>query len=183
MAEYICFDKNVEVNGQTVLSTVNAFPEYMRIIGISILEKNNLKNVDKDEWYPQQSWLSSFKEIKDKYGAATLFEIGKIIPANAIFPKEIDSLQKGLASINIAYHMNHRNGEIGYYKLISIDDSKKTAIMECKNPYPCDFDRGIIIAISRKFAPKGSLKISVELDSSKKNRKDGSDKSTYIIHW
>lgn len=49
--------------------------------------------------------------------------------------------------------MNHRNGEIGYYKLISINLKANTAIMNCKNPYPCNFDRGIITTMARKFRP------------------------------
>ena len=55
--------------------------------------------------------------------------------------------------------------------------------MECKNPYPCHFDRGIITSIVRKFAPIDSLDQEIILDTSKKNRLSGSDSSWYIISW
>ena len=130
-------------------------------------------------WYSQKAWLDSFKEIAEKYGSNTLFEIGKGIPANAKFPPEIDNIEKALGSIDIAYHMNHRNGDIGFYKLVSHDQAKKTLIMQCRNPYPCDFDRGIITTMARKF----KTGVKVELDKSKPSRKDGADDSWYIITY
>jgi hypothetical protein len=51
--------------------------------------------------------------------------------------------------------------------------------MQCKNPYPCDFDRGIIVAMARKFEPS----VKVELDTSKPSRKDGADDSWYIVTY
>jgi hypothetical protein len=53
------------------------------------------------------------------------FKIGKAISSNAKFPPEIDIIEKGLNSIHIAYHINYRNGEIGFYKVVSHDESKK----------------------------------------------------------
>jgi len=50
-----------------------------------------------------------------------LFAIGKAIPESAIFPPEIQGLEMGLSAIDIAYHMNHRGGEIGHYNLILYD--------------------------------------------------------------
>jgi len=177
MAQYIPFAPHVEVNGETVLSTVNAFPEYMRAMAIKILENQGIINPLPGHWYSQKAWLDSFKEIADKFGANTLFEIGKTIPANAKFPSDIDSISKGLKSIDMAYKMNHRNGEIGFYKLVSEDPKTNQFVMQCKNPYPCDFDRGIITAIGRKFVPN----VEVMLDKSKPGRKDGANDSWYII--
>jgi hypothetical protein len=130
-------------------------------------------------WYSQKAWLDSFKEIDEKYGSNTLFEIGKAIPANAKFPPEIDNVEKALGAIDIAYHMNHRNGEIGFYKLVSYDESKKTLYMHCKNPYACEFDRGIITTMARKFKTGAT----VTLDTSKPSRKDGADDSWYIVTY
>ncbi len=123
--------------------------------------------------------MDSFKEISDKYGSNTIFEIGKNIPSNAQFPPEIDNIEKALGAIDVAYHMNHQNGDIGFYKLIEHDKNNKTLVMQCKNPYPCDFDRGIITAMARKF----EFSARVELDTTKPSRKNGADDSWYIISY
>jgi len=183
MAQYVAFEKTVEVNGQTILASVNAFPEYMRSIGIKLLETNGIVSPTRDKWFNQQAWLDTFKEIGSKFGSNTLIEIGKNIPNAADFPSEIKNLETALKSIDVAYHMNHRKGDIGFYKLISFELSAKKAIMECKNPYPCFFDKGIIISMSRKFIPNGATQIDVNLDKTKKSRIDGADSSTYIISW
>ena len=46
--------------------------------------------------------------------------------------------------------MNHRGGDIGYYRAQRVDD--ETVEVQCKNPYPCAFDRGIIEAVTDEFA-------------------------------
>ncbi len=179
MAQFEPFAPNVEVNGETVLTTINSFPEFMRNTAQMLLEEKGIVNPKPGKWYSQKAWLDSFKVIADKYGSNTLFEIGKGIPENAKFPPEIDSIEKALGSIDVAYHMNHRNGEIGFYKLVSHDPGKKTLIMQCKNPYPCDFDRGIITTMARKF--KSGIK--VDLDSNRPSRKDGADESWYVVTY
>ncbi|MBN2348542.1 MAG: hypothetical protein JXJ22_06890 [Bacteroidales bacterium] len=75
--------------------------------------------------------------------------------------------------------MNHRNGDIGFYKLVSHDPAKKKLVMQCKNPYPCDFDRGIITTMGRKF----EASTTVLLDTSKPSRKDGADDSWYNVTY
>ncbi|WP_375562452.1 hypothetical protein ACE193_07865 [Bernardetia sp. OM2101] len=185
MAQFIPFSPNVEVNGQTILSFLNAIPHNAFAHGVlkDTLKKYNLQDIEPNSWYSQRSWLDAFAEISKKFGKATLFSIGKAIPENAIFPPQINDLESALKGINMAYHMNHRNGDIGYYKLLSFDKNHKKAIMECKNPYPSDFDRGIIITMVRKFIFKSSKTIQVELDTSKPTRLGGADSCTYIITW
>ena len=179
MAQFQPFEPDVEVNGETVLTTVNSFPEFMRDMALKLLKDKGIENPQPGKWYSQKAWLESFKEIAEKYGSNTLFEIGKGIPANAKFPPEIDNIEKALGSIDVAYNMNHRNGKIGFYKLVSHDPAKKTIIMHCNNPYPCDFDRGIITTMGRKF----KTKVNVTLDPGKTSRKDGADDSWYIVSY
>jgi hypothetical protein len=67
--------------------------------------------------------------------------------------------------------------------LISFDTSAKKAIMECSNPYPCHYDRGILTTIARKFMPPNATSIEVQLDRSKPSRQEGADSSFYVITW
>ena len=183
MAQFIPFNPKVEVNGQTVLSIINGINEVFKPKMKEILKRYNLEKPEIDKWYNQKNWLNAFKDISETIGKHTLFSIGKAIPENAIFPPQINNLETALNSIDIAYHQNHRGGEIGYYKLIKFDSTNREAVMECKNPYPCHFDRGIITSIVRKFTPSDSLDQNIVLDTSKKSRLEGGETSWYIITW
>lgn len=182
MAQFIAYDNKVKVNGQTILSVINAM-EYGKDTRSAILKKHGLGEIDPEKMYDQQSWLNAFKDIYDTLGEKTLYIIGKAIPANAKFPPEIDTLEKGLGSIDIAYHMNHSKGEIGHYQLKEFDAANKRAVMVCNTPYPSEFDRGIIMAMLSKFKPKNSIKYDVQLDTTKETRLKGADSCTYLVSW
>jgi hypothetical protein len=182
MAQYIPFEASVEVNGNTISSFISAVPDFTDIM-LEVLSRHGIDHLQADQWYSQAAWLNAFREIGEEFGESTLFSIGLSIPENAQFPPELDSLEKALAGIDIAYHMNHRNGEIGYYRLVEFDPDTHTAMMECRNPYPSHFDRGIITAMVRKFKPLTSINISVELDTDKPSRLQGADSCTYRITW
>ncbi len=180
MQQFVPIDDNVEVLGQAVLTIVKEMGP-MKSLGMQYLRENGIEDPKPDQWYSQKSWLDAFKRVSEKIGARTLRAIGKGIPDNALFPDDIDTLEKALAAIDIAYHINHRGGEIGYYKYTRINDHK--AIMECRNPYPTEFDHGIIEAMALRFKPEDSLRIKVYLDESKATRKNGGDSDTFIIEW
>ena len=194
MPEFEAYNPDVEVNGRTVLSIVNGMG-LLKNLGLKILTNNKIENPQKGRWYNQQYWLNAFKQISEEIGSYTLFEIGKSIPENAEFPPHIDSIHNALASIDIAYHMNHRlNGTplydpmtgklregIGHYKYIKIGD--KQVEMLCDNPYPCDFDHGIIYAMVNKFKPSNSQIVNIEHDYVKSCRSNGDNTCSYIVTW
>ena len=182
MAQFVPFQDGVEVNGQTVLSIVNAL-EAGRSTRLKIMEKHGIVDPQFAGWYSQKAWLDAFREISEELGIHTLFAIGEAIPENAIFPPEINDLNKALASIDVAYHLNHRGGEIGHYTLTDFASDKRKAVMVCNNPYPSEFDRGIISTMVRKFVPQKSFIYDVQLDTSKETRLKGADSCTYIITW
>jgi len=181
MAQFVAFEKGVEVNGQTILALIEAL-EVGKDFRREILAKHGIIP-ERHEWYDQQAWLDAFREISDTIGDRTLFMIGKAIPEHADFPPVIDTLEKALASIDIAYHMNHRKGEIGSYILKSFNEDDKVAIMICNNPYPSEFDRGIITTMLRRFKPKNSYKYDVILDTEQETRLNGGESCTYKVIW
>ncbi len=179
MAQFKAFSPKVEVNGQTVLSVVDGMGAY-KATALDILKQNGIDNPQPNHFYSQQAWLDSFKKIAEHFGPSTLLIIGKKIPENATFPPQIDSIEKALAAIDIAYHMNHRGGEIGHYQFTVTGN--QTGKMVCNNPYPCDFDRGIITAMAVRFAPKDTNP-KVTHDDSQPCRKKGANTCTYLITW
>jgi len=179
MAEFKAFAPKVEVNGETVLSVVQGLGAF-RETGLKTLADCGIKDPKPGHWYPQQAWLDAFKVIAGKMGASTLLAIGKTIPANAKWPPQVDTIEKALASIDVAYHMNHRGGDIGYYRFETT--GPKSGKMVCQNPYPSAFDQGLVTAVAQRFAPKGVFP-SVKLDETAPTRRKGADACTFLVTW
>jgi len=193
MAQFMAFLSSVEVNGETVLSVLSGMG-FLRQKGLDILERHGIKNPAPGQWYLQQNWLDAFKEISDDVGVSTLVVIGNKIPENAQFPPEINSLEAALSAIDIAYHMNHRidgrvlfnpqTGQlaegIGHYGCERVGD--RHIKMVCKNPYPCDFDRGIIAAMIKRFKP-GDSSPTLRHDDAAPCRGRGADSCTFLVDW
>ena len=182
MAHFIAFDENVEVKGDAILSIIDAM-HYGKFDRRKILANNGIVDPEKGKWYSQVSYLNGYKEIGEKLGDGMLYRIGTVMPQNAVFPPDIDSVEKALNAINMAYHMNHRNGDIGYYKVLACDENERTATMECKNPYHSVFDKGLISAMVIKFMPSDSVSFDVVLDPNKETRLEGADSCTFNISW
>jgi hypothetical protein len=194
MAQFKAFAQGVDVNGESVFSVVEGMGTF-KAKAFDILSKNGISQPKAGEWYSQQAWLNGFREISETVGASTLFLIGKKIPENAQFPPDIDNIEKALQSIDVAYHMNHRlAGEllfnpltgsmkegIGHYVYVKMSEKKAKII--CNNPYPCDFDRGIIEAMAKRFKPFESLFAKVAHDDAAPCRKKGADSCTYFVEW
>lgn len=96
-------------NGAAVLSVVEGMSIY-KAMALKILRNQGIEDPKKDDWFLQQAWLDSFKEIADKVGTMTLKMIGEKIPETAIWPPVVKRIDEALASIDAAHHMNHRNG-------------------------------------------------------------------------
>ena len=181
MAQFVPFDANVEVAGQAVTSFIEAIP-IGREARMEILKKHGVDPISND-WVSQEATLKAYREVAETLGENTLFMIGKAIPDLAEFPPEVDNLEKAFRSLDMAYHMNHRGGEIGNYNLTHFDEQGRTATMVCHNPYPTSMDRGIITALLRKFKPRGSFRENVELDPNQESRSNGQESCTYKISW
>jgi hypothetical protein len=179
MKPFQASSSSVEVNGETVLSIV-AGMAFATNRAQRILAAHKIDDPKPGHWYRQQDWLDAFKEIADILGPNTLYQIGMKIPEQAKFPPTIDSVEKALSAINQAYQMNHRGGEIGSYEFHPTGAG--TGKVVCRNPYPSDFDRGIIHAMASRFAPN-RMHVKVELDSSQPTRKTGGDTCTFLVAW
>lgn len=177
MQEYEPLDSAVEVNGQTILSVVHAFPEGLRSHGERILAENGIDDPEEDEWYPQEHWLESFNDLHEQMGESTLAQIGKKIPRSAEWPPGTNTIVDGVESIDTAYHMNHRGGEIGNYD--AEQAGAETIYVVCDNPYPCAFDVGILEGVVDEF---GETRASIN-EIGTECRADGGDECQYEITW
>jgi hypothetical protein len=179
MKTFVASSPKVEVNGETIYSIIDGMGVF-KTTAIKILSENGIADPKPGQWYSQQSWLNAFKNISEKVGESTLYNIGQKIPENAKFPPEINDIHKALSAIDVAYHMNHRNGEIGEYKYEKTGE--RSAKITCTNPYPDEFDKGLVFQMGRKFAPSGAA-VAVKYDETKPTRAKGSDSTTYLVAW
>ncbi len=171
---------NSQVVGQAVLSIVGGM-EVVQGRALRILAENGISPLKPEQWYPLSAVLNAFKLIFEKIGPSTVRAIGRKIPEVGRFPPDIDSLEKGLRSIDIAYHGAHRGSDpIGGYHLEFRD--RRSAKMMCDNPYPCDLDLGLIEAICDRFRPKDALWVRIEHDP-KTCRRRSDNSCTYLITW
>lgn len=176
MAQYIAFTPNVEVKGISILGIIETMGEEV----IPIFEKHNLVDISPDEWYNQQEYLNAYKELAE-LNFMNLVAIGMKVPDHAVWPPHIKTVHDALASVNVAYQMNHRGGEIGSYDYTALGDQQ--GVMVCHNPYPSDFDYGLIYRIVQKFRTDERNNITVKRDNKSPNRLTGADSCTYHINW
>ncbi|MDD2775125.1 MAG: hypothetical protein PHU06_04140 [Gallionella sp.] len=185
MAQFIAFDRNMEILGLPILATLESFPPYYRADIERLLKENNLVNLLPNNWYKLQNYLNVLKAISTQYGENTLFNVGVEVFGKLPFPPNM-TLKSSLASLDAAYKAHHRNCPTGYnspsIKLV-YDEQAQKAVVESKTPTPCHFERGLITAATRRFTPPGAKFIDVQLDKTKKSRLDGADTSFYIITW
>jgi len=196
--QFKAFEQGIEVNGTTVHSIVDGFGSFKSLAkrhlgGVGIgTEIDGEFQIDREAWYSQESWLASFEKIAKEIGDSTLKKIGQQIPENAIFPAWINDIISAVKSIDVAYHLNHRkDGKVMFNELTGVMtegighygceliENKSMLICECKNPYPCAFDFGIISAMAKKF----EITANVMHDNSKPCRKNGAESCTYIVTW
>jgi hypothetical protein len=138
----------VQVDGRTVLSVISGI--MIRSVGQELLRREGLSELTSDGWFPQQAWLNVFRVISERLGTDTLYSIGYRIPTSAEFPDHaMKDLATALQSIDIAYQNSHRNGEIGCYEYRQVGEDCYQ--VRCNNPYPCDFDLGIISSLVERF--------------------------------
>ncbi len=179
MEQLKAFSPRVEVLGEVVLSLVNVMGAF-KGISLDILRQNGIVDPEPDEWYPQQAWLNSFKMIAEKVGPNTLYQVGRQVPQQYRFPPGIDSIESVLSDLDEAYRKSHRGGEVGHYRFQML--GMNVGQMTCDNPYPCDFDRGIISALAQRFEPPGSL-VDVRHEDDAPCKKQGADSCVYTISW
>jgi hypothetical protein len=177
MAEFISFDPNVEVAGQSMLSVLAGMTES----AMPLIRKYHLENLDPQKWYPLQPILDFYKEIsQSKNATLNLVSTGMKVPEKAVFPGDIDDIYKAFQALNVAYHAHHRGGDFGDYHYNLVRD-RHIAIV-AHNPFPCDLDYGIIVGLARRFKPpRGNL--HVYHDRRGVCRKQGADQCTYHVTW
>ena len=192
-------EPGIEVNGESLGATVDAFKQYPAVVSKYLVKYELVKTVngkpepiDRSAWYPFDRWLAAYQQIAKEIGLNSLYTIGKKIPENAAFPPHLTDIRSALGSMDIAYHLNHRkNGTpmfdpatgvmlegIGHIRTQFFDNERRATVL-CEEPYPCEFDRGLITALANRFEPMAKTLH----DNSAPCRKKGDSSCTFHVSW
>jgi hypothetical protein len=136
--------------------------------GLGRRRPGKLAEFDAAAWYPLGRFLDALGAIAKEAGEGVLYNAGEAVPANAQWPPQARDVYTALESVDVAYHMNHGRGRsplfdpsngrmgegIGHYRAQRTGDYVQVV---AENPYPCEFDRGLLTAIARQFKPRARV--------------------------
>jgi hypothetical protein len=182
MAQFKVFSPHSEVSSKMVRMTLDAVHGRESQMN-EIFVRNHLYHSLEERWHPMQNYLNALKEIYEHLGPTPLFDFGKFFPKSFIFSGQHYTLEDLIHKLNAFYHNLHKGSDVGYYKLVHFDKEHKEARIECRNPYPCYFDRGILTVISKLSKPVDARFIHVWLSKNSPSRLSGDDVSYYSIEW
>ncbi|ATB33795.1 hypothetical protein [Melittangium boletus] len=174
---------DVEVLSLNVHSLLGAFNlqegEVQRILASHgvMMEPGDVRS-----WFPLEAIIRSLEEIRVRIGTQTLRAIGHQVPRNTVLPPHIESFVTILPLLNDTYRMNHRGeGDIGGYHYQPLE--KNSAWLRCDNPYPCEFDQGLLEAFHARFPPKSNaFRLRIE-HGPEGCRATGAEACAYLLKW
>jgi hypothetical protein len=186
----------IEVSGQSVAGTLGAFQQYKSMPnrfllaeGMGTAGPDGNVVIDTGKWYPLDSWLRAFNRIGQEVGPSVLAQIGASVMQNIQWPPGMTSVEGLIRFIDVGYHMHHRkNGKImfdnqtgattpGIGNFSFKGEDRTRYLIECANPYPCSFDKGILGGALRRLATGG---LAVH-DTATDCRSKGGKACTYVV--
>ena len=172
-------DAGAEVLGDIALAMVNAMGAF-KAIALEILAERGMAEPKPHHWYPLADLLSGLEQVATRVGPNTVYQIGRQIPDQGYYPPGLDTIAEVLQELDPAYQACHRGGDIGSYQFTFTGMS--AGKMVCSTPYPCDFDRGVLESLSRRFE-RDDVFVHLEHDELTPCRKLGGESCTYRIDW
>ncbi|USZ69326.1 hypothetical protein NGM10_06200 [Halorussus salilacus] len=178
-------DSDLEVNGRTVCQAVDGLtdrPADAEARGRAILAENGIESPPSEKWYALADFLAALDDIGSALGEETVTRLGAKVPEGVDWPSEVESATDGFETVDDAYHLNHRGGDIGHYEFAEVGERERR--VTCANPYPCAFDRGIIEGTLRAFGEEFNYTPMVFIhETSERCRDEGGEQCTYRVTW
>jgi hypothetical protein len=139
-----------EVSALTVRAQMAGLGAYTQL-GARLLAEMGLATVDDEAWIPTATSIDCMCQIRRTVGDKIMRQIGMEVPKHHHWPTAVSDVHSALASVDAAYQMAHRHGDVGVYAYTPTGD--RSGEMLCRNPYLCPLDEGIITAVARWYGP------------------------------
>jgi len=192
------FEPGIEVRGlglQWIVGGFRILPDtglrYLTRYGLTTPGPDGKPTLDPDGWNSLEKFLACFEAVSRDVGPNVLHDIGRNLGLNAPLPPTIRDVDASLRAMDLTYHMFHRKAGavmfdaltgrmlegIGHYGFQRVGTEKKITSV-CENPYPCDFDRGVVLGFAGRFEPRAKVE-----HVAGPCRKNGADACTYVVTW
>lgn len=116
---------------------------------LDLLGQAGIREPVAEGWYGLEPYMAFLAQVDALHGREALQAMGRAIPDTSRFPPELDSLERALRLLDVAYQVNHRGGPIGRYQVRLLEPGR--AEMLCETPYPCDLELGILERLVERF--------------------------------
>ena len=169
----------MEVTGEwvrAVAAGVEKFSVDSRESARTVLEDADLAGAEPGEWYALAGYVDAVAGIHDLVGDHAVHALGQRIARAVPFPDDAESVPDALAALDEGCRAGHRGGDLGGYAFRQIGDDDGR--VECRTPYPCAFDRGIVEGAA--VAHADGFVCVCEVGAC---RADGADRCTYEVSW
>lgn len=182
MPQFKAISPQAEISGRSLLGILGGLEDSgpSRDEAMALLAKAGVLDPQPEGWYSQQAILTVLGEVAKRWGAESLRNAGRAVPITARFPPEIESLERALLTLDIAYQVNHRGGRIGHYACRPI--APRQMELFCDNPYGCELDQGILERLVERHATPGS-RPRIEHAPGTPCRNDGARACIFRIAW
>lgn len=182
MQQFKALSPQAEISGRSLLGILGGLVESgpSQDEAVALLAKAGVLEPEPEGWYSQQAILTVLSEVAKRWGAEPLRSAGRAVPVTARFPPEIESLERALLTLDIAYQVNHRGGRIGHYACKPVGPMKMELF--CDNPYCCELDQGILERLVERHGTPGT-RPSITHAPGTDCRKDGARACIFLIVW
>jgi hypothetical protein len=196
--EFRIFEPGIQITGQAIAATLDGFrlfpavaAKYLVKFGIAGRGPDGEPLFDRDGWHSQEKWLATFRAIANEVESGAIYNIGVNVPRYASLPPGIRDIDSALASLDVAYHMNHRKGGVPMFDAASgkmlegighygyARDGERRILCTCETPFSCEFDRGVVMGLASRFAPH----CKVAHDDGPCRKRDEDTCCTYVVTW
>ncbi len=182
MPQFIAHSPLVEIWGGSLLGIVEGLVQAGAPQDhiLALLAKGGILDPDREGWYPQQGLLDTLRTAGEQFGEGALRSAGRAIPRHSRFPPEVDTLDRALTTLDLAYQVNHRGGRIGHYACKRLGPRKVE--IYCDNPYGCELDLGILETLLEHHGAVGK-EVRVAHAPGTSCRKKGHRACVYHVRW
>ncbi|MBS7626633.1 hypothetical protein KEJ51_06320 [Candidatus Bathyarchaeota archaeon] len=134
-----------------------------------------------DSWYSQNLWIEALRDISERVGPTIMYLAGARILENLGYRELSGDFHERLKHAEALYQTHHRGGNFGSLRILNIQNGEAKIVSD--TPYPCDFERGILISILASHAPDEPKQVWVVHENLKICRKKGFANCTYVVKW